>query len=168
MKLLSKNAEERYQSAKRNRCGSAGVSPPARCCRENRGLPPCRPGQDGQVPDPEKLYGRDREIETLLDAFGRVAAGRNELMLISGSAGIGKTALVREIYKPLTEKRAYFISGKFDQYHRNIPYHGLIQAFQALVKQILSESQESLSSWRVAMLTALGPNGRVIIDVIPG
>ncbi len=167
LKLLSKNAEERYQSA-------VGIAADLQECLRQLELagrisdfPLAVQDRIDRFQIPEKLYGREREIETLLSAFGRVAEGRSELMLVSGQAGIGKTALVREIYKPLTERRAYFISGKFDQYHRNIPYHALIQAFQALVRQLLSESEERLSKWRAAMLTALGPNGRVIIEVIP-
>jgi len=89
------------------------------------------------------------------------------MMLVSGYAGIGKTALVSEIYKPVTEKRGYFISGKFDQYQRNMPYNALVKAFQELIRQLLSESEENLANWRENLLSALGPNSQLIIDVIP-
>jgi len=167
LRLMEKNAEERYQSIR-------GIVSDLKECKE-------RLDREGEIPEfrlaqndrsgsfqiPEKLYGRAAELTKLLSAFDRVASGKNEMMLVAGHAGIGKTALIKEIYKPLTEKRAYFISGKFDQYQRNIPYSAIIKAFQELIRQILSESQESLSTWREKLLEAVGSNGRVITDVIP-
>lgn len=115
---------------------------------------------------PQKLYGREREIETLLTAFERVSS-QSELFLIAGYSGIGKSATVQELYKPITQKRGYFISGKFDQYQRNIPYSAVVSAFRELVKQLLAESEVQLKEWQQKLLTALGINGQVIIDVIP-
>ena len=84
---------------------------------------------------PEKLYGRDREVDALLTAFDRtVAGGRPELVLVSGYSGIGKSAVVNELHKPLVPLRGLFASGKFDQYKRDIPYATLAQAFQSLVR----------------------------------
>ncbi|RJR46448.1 MAG: response regulator [Desulfobacteraceae bacterium] len=167
LKLLRKNAEERYQS-------TIGIVADLRECLYQlrttgriEGLALGMHDRTDRFQIPEKLYGRDRETGGLIDAFSRVAEGRSELMLVSGPAGIGKTALVREIYKPLTEKRAYFISGKFDQYHRAVPYNALIKAFQDMIRQILSESPQRMSNWREAILTALGASGRVMVDVIP-
>ena len=88
-------------------------------------------------------------------------------MLIAGYSGIGKSALVQELYKPITQKRGYFILGKFDQYQRGIPYSGIVNAFRKLVKQLLTETEAQLQEWREKILTALGVNGQVIIDVIP-
>ena len=116
---------------------------------------------------PQKLYGREHETDTLLSAFEQVASGKTEIMLVAGYSGIGKLALVKEIYKSLTEKQGYFISGKFDQFHRNIPYSALVNAFKELVRQLLTENEEQLSVWKEKLLTALGPNGQVITDVIP-
>ena len=89
------------------------------------------------------------------------------MMLVSGYAGIGKSALVREVYKPITRQRGYFITGKFDQLHRNIPYAPLTQAFRSLIRQLLTESEAQIAAWREKLLAALGPNGQVIIDVVP-
>ena len=116
---------------------------------------------------PEKLYGRETEIEELLSSFGRISQGYKEMITVSGFAGIGKTCLVREIYKPVTRQRGYFITGKFDQYKRNIPYGALIEAFQDLIRELLTEGEERLAEWRNKLQEALGPNGQVIIDVIP-
>jgi predicted ATPase len=90
-----------------------------------------------------------------------------EMMLVSGYAGIGKSVLVQEIYKPITQKRGYFISGKFDQFGRNIPYSAMVDALQKLVQQLLGEPDDQVQQWRSRLLTALGSNGQIIIDVIP-
>ncbi len=88
-------------------------------------------------------------------------------MLVSGYSGIGKSSVVYEINKPITQKRGYFISGKFDQFKRNIPYASLIQALSSLMQQLLTESTTQLQQWRSEILTVVDGNGQVIIDVIP-
>ncbi len=167
MKLLNKNAEDRYQSP-------LGIKTDLEHCLnhlETEGeiseFSIAGHDRSDKFQPPEKLYGRNKEIKDLLDAFDRAASGKTEMMLVTGYAGIGKTALVNEIYKPVTKKRAYFLSGKFDQYQRNIPYSALIQAFQALIRQLLSESDENLIQWRHKIQSALGSNARVLGDVIP-
>ncbi|MEG4627993.1 AAA family ATPase, partial [Microcoleus sp. w1-18aA5] len=114
-----------------------------------------------------KLYGRETEVETLLAAFERVSRGSTEMMLVSGYSGIGKSALVQEVYKPITKARGYFIAGKFDQFQRNIPYAAVVKAFQSLVKQLLTESENQLNSWKEKILAAVGANSQIIVDVIP-
>lgn len=116
---------------------------------------------------PEKLYGRETEVATLLATFDRVAKGTTEMMLVSGFSGIGKTAIVNEIHKPIVRQRGYFIAGKFDQFKRNLPFSALVQAFQNLMQQLLTESDSQLHQWKVNILGALGENAQVIIDVIP-
>ena len=117
---------------------------------------------------PEKLYGREREVETLLAAFDRVVeSGAPELVLVSGYSGIGKSSVVNELHKALVPPRGLFASGKFDQYKRDIPYSTLVQAFQSLVRPLLGKSDAELARWREALLEALGPNGRLMIDLIP-
>ena len=142
MKLLAKTAEERYQTA-------AGVESDLRRCLaewETRGdIDEFAPGEH-DTPDrlliPEKLYGRASEIDTLLAAFDRVVAGgRPELVLVSGYSGIGKSAVVNELHKPLVPPRGLFASGKFDQYKRDIPYATLAQAFQSLIRPLLSKTE---------------------------
>ncbi len=189
MKLMAKTAENRYQSA-------WGLKADLEECLrqlETTGTIEEFPLGSQDISDkfqiPQKIYGREQEIETLLAAFERVAAGRGgsgvqkkegelnpqttmpnapmEMMLVAGYSGIGKSVLVQEIYKPITEKRGYFISGKFDQFQRNIPYSAIVAAFQGLIRQLLTESSTSLNQWREKLLAALGPNGQVIIDVIP-
>ena len=119
------------------------------------------------------VFPRKREINSLLTAFERVsgqgqdATAKSSMMLISGYSGIGKSALVQELYKPITQQRGYFISGKFDQYQRNIPYSAIVNAFQDLAKQLLAESEANLKEWREKLLDVLGINGQVLIDVIP-
>ena len=117
---------------------------------------------------PEKLYGRSREVAALLSSFHRVVAtGMPELVLVSGYSGIGKSSVVNELHKVLVPPRGLFASGKFDQYKRDIPYATVAQAFQSLVRQILSKSEAELETWRDALREALGPNGLLIVDLIP-
>ena len=117
---------------------------------------------------PEKLYGRSREVAALLSSFDRVVAtGVPELVLVSGYSGIGKSSVVNELHKVLVPSRGLFASGKFDQYKRDIPYATVAQAFQSLVRQILSKSEAELEAWRDALREALGPNGLLIVDLIP-
>jgi predicted ATPase len=111
------------------------------------------------------LYGRERETAQLLTSFKKV--DQAQMTLIAGYSGIGKTALVQEIYKPLTEKRGYFISVKFEQLQRHIPYSAIVTAFTDLMRQLLTESKTQLTDWKEKILAALTPNGQIIIDVIP-
>jgi PAS domain S-box-containing protein len=117
---------------------------------------------------PEKLYGRASETETLLASFDRVvASGTPELVLVCGYSGIGKSSVVNELHKGLVPPRGLFASGKFDQYKRDIPYSTLAQAFQSLVRPLLSKSEAELGIWRDAFREALGPNGLLIVDLVP-
>ena len=168
MKLLAKTAEERYQTA-------AGVAADLRRCRaewEAHGRIDPFPLGTQDVPDrlliPETLYGREREIDALLAAFDRVVAdGTPELVLVSGYSGIGKSSVVNELHKVLVPPRGLFASGKFDQYKRDIPYATLAQAFQGLVRPLLGRSEAELGRWRDALSEALGPNGQLIVDLVP-
>src|SRR5882762_6618480 len=167
-KLLAKTAEERYQTA-------AGLERDLRRClgaweTQHRidAFPLGQLDKPDQLLIPEKLYGREREIGTLLAAFDRVVtSGRPELVLVSGYSGIGKSSVVNELHKALVPPRGLFASGKFDQYKRDIPYATLVQAFQSLVRPLLSKSDAELSSWRDALVEALGANGRLIVDLVP-
>jgi predicted ATPase/signal transduction histidine kinase/DNA-binding NarL/FixJ family response regulator len=116
---------------------------------------------------PEQLYGRELEIEALLSAFERVSTGKSEMMLVAGYSGIGKTAIVQEVHKPIVRQRGYFIKGKFDQFQRNIPFAAFLQTFQDLIRQLSTESDIQRQTWKTKLLEAVGENGRVLIDVIP-
>uniref|UniRef100_A0A832H8P3 Orc1-like AAA ATPase domain-containing protein n=1 Tax=Oscillatoriales cyanobacterium SpSt-402 TaxID=2282168 RepID=A0A832H8P3_9CYAN len=116
---------------------------------------------------PEKLYGRKTEVQALLAAFDRVAKGASELMLVAGFSGIGKTAVINEVHKPIVRQRGYFIKGKFDQFNRDIPLSAFVQALRDLIGQLLSESDEQLIQWRTKLLAAVGENGQILIEVIP-
>src|SRR6266404_3799485 len=117
---------------------------------------------------PERLYGREQEVRILIAAYDRVVAqGTTELVLVSGYSGIGKSSVVNELHKVLVPPRGLFASGKFDQYKRDIPYATLAQAFQSLIRRLLGKSETELIAWREALSEALGPNGQLIVDLVP-
>ena len=167
LKLMSKKAEDRYNSI-------SGLLWDLEKCRkqlsqtgaiENFTLGIYDISEKFQIP--QKLYGRAAETGVLEDCFYRITAGGAEMLMVAGYSGIGKSALVNEIHKPLVEKYGFFISGKFDQFQRHIPYSALSGAFQGLLKQLLMSRPEELVTWKDKLLAALEPNGHVIIDVIP-
>ena len=167
LKLMAKNAEYRYQSA-------LGLKYDLEQCLqqlETTGkINLFELGQQDRSDRfliPEKLYGRKTQLETLLNAFERVAQGAKEMILVVGFSGIGKTAVVNEIHKPIIKQRGYFIKGKYDQFNCNIPFSGFVQAFRELINQLLGESDANLASWKTKILKAVGENGQVIIEVIP-
>ncbi len=167
MKLLEKTPEERYQT-------SLGLKTDLECCLtqlEKTGkiqkFSLGKWDQSSQLLIPQKLYGREQEVETLIESFQEICAGKSQIILISGYSGIGKTRLIQELNKPLVSQKGRLISGKFDQFKRNIPYLSLIQAFQDLIHQLLAETAEEIEAWKEKLLNTLGKNGQIIINVIP-
>ncbi|MEH2028106.1 MAG: AAA family ATPase [Nostoc sp.] len=166
-KLMAKNAEDRYQSALGIK---HDLQESLNQWKETGSIAEFNLGQRDLCDRfliPEKLYGREEEVQTLLEAFDRVAQGASELMLVAGFSGIGKTAVVNEVHKPIVKQRGYFIKGKFDQFNRNIPFSAFVQAFRDLMGQLLSESDVQLQTWKARILEALGENAQVIIELIP-
>ena len=166
-KLMQKNAENRYQSA-------LGLKFDLELClsqlQQSGKIHSFEIGQRDLCDRfiiPEKLYGRENEVKTLLEAFERIGNGTSEMMLVAGFSGIGKTAVVNEVHKPIVKQRGYFVKGKFDQFNRNIPFSAFVQAFRDLMGQLLSESDLQLQTWKTQILNAVGENGQVIIEVIP-
>ena len=168
MKLLSKAAEERYQTA-------GGLEADLRKCLADWNsfgrIEPFVPGAhdaSDRLLIPEKLYGRDRDSSELLEAFNRVATrGTPELVLVFGDAGVGKSSLVLELHKAIIVQRGIFISGKFDQQKRDVPYATLVQALQTLVRQVLSKNAVELARWRNDILDGLGHNARLVANLVP-
>jgi PAS domain S-box-containing protein len=194
MRLLAKTAEERYQTAAGvesdlRRClvelerGLAGLSSDSSSeasakeeALAKEGASPYQikefPLGEHDAPDrlliPEKLYGRAGEVDTLLASFDRIVkSGTPELVLVSGYSGIGKSSVVNELHRVLVPPRGLFASGKFDQYKRDIPYSTLVQAFQSLARPLLGKSEAELASWRHALREALGPNGLLMVNLVP-
>ncbi len=167
MKLMSKSPEERYQSA-------FGLGYDLKeCCdllEKEQSIPDFELGKQDRpeaLRIPEKLYGRGKQIEKLLQAYDRTGRGNSELMLVAGYSGIGKSALIYELPKHLAMKPGYFITGKCDQYKRHIPYSSLITAISQLIRMILTEPKETIHAWRRDLMKMLTPNAQILIDVIP-
>ena len=167
LKLLNKNAEDRYQSA-------FGLKTDLETCltalKNGTTLTNFKLGladfsEKFQIP--QKLYGRAKELAFLINSYKKISKGDTQLLLVSGYSGVGKSALVYEIHKPLTGNRGYFIEGKFDQFQRNIPYYAWIQAFDNFVQLLLTENQIQLEYWKARFLSALGGKGKVLTNLLP-
>ncbi|AUT01498.1 serine/threonine protein kinase [Nostoc sp. CENA543] len=167
MKLLAKNTEDRYQNY-------LGLKSDLERCfyswQSNNKIDNFTIGQldlYSQLRIPQKLYGREAELAALINAFERVSCGTSEVMLISGYSGVGKSSLVNEIHQIIAQHKCHFITGKFDQFKRNVPYALLIEAFQELIQKLLTENSANIATWRSKILEAVSANGQLIIDVIP-
>lgn len=166
MRLLAKSAEERYQSG-------LGLLADLQQCQDyiaiNGIIPPFEIGRHDISPKftiPQTLVGRDRELEALSQAFDRIEKGQARVLMVTGAPGIGKSALVNEMYKPTFARRGYFISGKYEQLKQAEPYSAIIKAIKGLVRQLLAENEEQLDYWRKKLRAALGINGKIITDII--
>ncbi|MDY7232153.1 trifunctional serine/threonine-protein kinase/ATP-binding protein/sensor histidine kinase [Hyalangium rubrum] len=167
LKLLAKPAEERYQSAD-------GLKADLERCLQGlrQGRLEDFPLGQGDFPThfqlPQRLYGREAQLAALQEAFERVARGeRAEWVWVSGYAGIGKSSVVHELHKPILRRRGFFLSGKFNQLQRDVPYSTLAQALRGLVQQLLAGSNEELEAWRQHLLEAFEGNGQVLVDLVP-
>ncbi|MEH1790214.1 MAG: AAA family ATPase [Nostoc sp.] len=167
MKLMAKNAEDRYQSALGLKFDLENCLTQLQVSGTINGFETAQRDVCDRFIIPDKLYGRETEVSTLLQAFERVSLGATEMMLVAGFSGIGKTAVVNEVHKPIVRQRGYFIKGKYDQFQRNIPFSAFVQAFRDLIGQLLTESDIQIQQWRNQILEAVGENGQVIIEVIP-
>ena len=166
-KLMAKNAEDRYQSALGLKFDLENCLYQLQVGGIIKGFQIAQRDVCDRFIIPDKLYGRETEVETLLQAFERVSTGATEMMLVAGFSGIGKTVVVNEVHKPIIKKRGYFIKGKYDQFQRNIPFSAFVQAFRDLMGQLLTESDAQIQQFKTNILAAVGDNGQVIIEVIP-
>ncbi|MEH1919527.1 ATP-binding sensor histidine kinase [Nostoc sp.] len=166
-KLMAKNAEDRYQSTMGLRHDLVTCLEQWRETGKHTWFELGQRDISDRFLIPEKLYGRESEVQTLLESFGHVANGGSQLMLVAGFSGIGKTAVVNEVHKPIVRWNGYFIKGKYDQFNRNIPLSAFVQAFRDLMGQLLSESDRQLEQWQTKILAAVGDNGQLLIEVIP-
>ena len=167
MKLMAKRAEARYQS-------HSGLAADLLVCVEQlekqgslSDFPLGRQDVPKELQIAPGLYGREDEITALEAALERVSQGATEMVLVSGSAGVGKTALVGEIHRSIAQKNGFFISGKFDQLRHNIPYSALIQALRGLIREVSVEEKSRMERWKSRIRAALGPNGQLMTRVIP-
>ncbi|MBK8626795.1 MAG: AAA family ATPase [Saprospiraceae bacterium] len=166
-KLMAKNAEDRYQTAQ-------GLHADLIKCQteytKSRKITIFDLGAEditGKLNIPQQLYGRYQEIKLMLKSFDKVCNGHTEMLMVAGYSGIGKTALISELYKPVTGKKAFFISGKYQQYQRNSPYFAFIEAITEFCNRLMTESKELLDEWKQLILGSLNEQGKVLTDIIP-
>jgi len=167
-KLIEKMAENRYQS-------TAGIkSDLTRCLQEWK--------QKGKIDTfrlalvdysetlqiSQKLYGRKKEVETVFECFDLVILQSSPILLtVAGRSGIGKSALVNEVHRPIVSRKGYFVTGKFEKFQAHIPYSALILAFESFLSQLLKIQPEELKSWKQKLLYALEGQGQVVVDLFP-
>jgi len=166
-KLMAKTAEARYQSA-------AGLKADLQTCLNNvdaqgniSEFELCQSDYSLKLQITQKLYGREAQITKLMQFFEKARTGSAELLLVKGYSGIGKSALVHEVKKPITEHRGYFIEGRSDQFKKGIPYAAFTQALQELIDQILTEDNDRLQEWKSKIHQVLGDNAQVMVDLLP-
>jgi predicted ATPase/serine phosphatase RsbU (regulator of sigma subunit)/tRNA A-37 threonylcarbamoyl transferase component Bud32 len=167
LKLLAKNAEERYQ-------GAFGLKSDLEFCLKQLmtedqidSFPAGQTDVPSRFSISQKLYGRESELERLHEALERAIQGRKEMLLVSGYAGIGKTSLVRGMQHPVLQRQGYYVTGKFDPLHRNIPYSSILYAFMDHILNLLTEKEEAVEKWRNQLQNVLGSIGQVLVEVIP-
>ncbi|MGK3988492.1 AAA family ATPase [Sorangium sp. So ce136] len=175
MKLLSKTAEERYQSI-------FGLKADLKACLDMLGgdapaldFVPGQKDRPTRLQVSQRLYGRQEEVDALMAAFrnvsrpaaGAAPGGQSELVLLAGYSGVGKSSVVSEIHKPIARQGGYFAAGKFDQFTRNVPYTAVIAALREIVRHLLTETRDELADWKARIAAAVSPNGQIIAEVIP-
>jgi len=166
-KLMAKNANDRYQSG-------IGLQLDLEKCLEmieETGQIQPFPLSEHDVLDhlnlSQKLYGRENEIQVLMQAYERISRGSVEALMVCGYSGIGKTMLINEVHKPMIQHKGYFIHGKFDQLQRDKPYTAITEALNQLARLILAEPESRFNEIKKSIESAMGSVGQVIIDLAP-
>lgn len=161
MKLIEKSPENRYRSI-------YGIKADLQKCIE--GKKNFEIGKEDRLNMfriPQKIYGRQKELKILKDTFKNSVKKNSQIMLVSGDAGVGKTALVNELHRYISREKGYFINGKYDQRNKNIPYNGIIKAFRKLINQLINSKEDNVSIIKERMKNLIGTNGRLITNIIP-
>lgn len=171
MKLLEKNPEDRYQTASGLLSDLITIQSifleSGKEELDTFQMELAKNDKSSRFQIPKKLYGRESQLQTFQEKFLNSTEGKIETFLISGRSGIGKSALINEIQKPVTIERAYFTSGKYDLYKKSIPYRAINLALQSLVKQLLAENETAVTNWKKTLIETLGANAKLIVDVVP-
>lgn len=167
LKLMAKKAEERYQS-------SQGLLVDLKECLkqyQKNGQITTFPLAEKDISEkfqiPEKIYGREKEVALLLEVFRQIPLGRKEIIYVPGDSGIGKSALINEIHKPVTMQRGFFIEGKYDLLKKDTPYSAIIMALNEMAKQILVQETGIINTWQKQIKKTVGQIGKVITDAVP-
>lgn len=167
LKLLSKNADDRYDSALGLSTDLQRIIDMLEGTGSVDTFEIALSDFSGRFHIHEQLYGRDAEIKLLYNSFDYVSSGQSELILIGGFSGTGKSSLVKEIYRPVTEKNGLFLEGKFDQFQKGLPYFAIIHAIDTFVNGLLTEHQDVIETYKMSIQSALGEEGKVLTDIVP-
>ncbi|MDC0745462.1 AAA family ATPase [Polyangium mundeleinium] len=167
LKLMAKSPEDRYQTAS----GAAwDLERAARAWVETGTVAPfplAKRDWDDRVRAPSRLFGREHETAALAALFDQACAGATVLSLVAGPSGVGKSALVQTLQGEVRARRGLFAAGKFDQLQRSTPYAAVAQALRSVVRRRLSDPAEVLERWRLAFQEAAGPNGQILVELMP-
>ncbi|WP_437717186.1 AAA family ATPase [Sorangium sp. So ce448] len=167
LKLMAKRPEDRYQTAS----GAAwDLERAARAWVETGTVAPfplAKRDWDDRVRAPSRLFGRERESAALAALFDQACGGATVLALVAGPSGVGKSALVQALQGQVRARRGIFAAGKFDQLQRSTPYAALAQALRSVVRRRLADPAEVLERWRQAFQEAAGPNGQILVELMP-
>ncbi|MCP5207226.1 MAG: AAA family ATPase [Hahellaceae bacterium] len=166
-KLLMKTAEDRYQSALGLKKDLDKVRLALAANRPVQNFPLGMEDISDRLQIPQKLYGREAQVQTLLQRFFQAAGGKPKLLALAGYSGIGKSALVHEVHKPIATYNGFFCAGKFDQFQKNIPYSALQTALKSWIQYTLSLPENTRQQQQARLLSSLGANARVMIDFMP-
>ena len=166
--LLEKNPDDRYQSALGLKNDLVKLSELIYKDQDTNSFIPKLYDKAGRFKKVQRLYGREEEIAKLVKCFDELTEKKSRLVLVSGYSGVGKSVVVKQLQHPVLENQGVFITGKFDQFKRNSPYSGFIEAFDEMIKTILADKEEKVMYWQKKLLQVLGVNASLVVEVIPG
>lgn len=168
MKMIEKDVQNRYHSAKGVLYDLEMILYALEKDLDIEGFLLGTQDSSGLLMFSDQLYARDRQLKQLRDAFSRTTESGKNLVYVFGNSGVGKSALVEQMYRPVVQSGGFFISGKFDQLRADVPYSAFSQALGKLINHILLLNEVELNKWKAKLHSLLQPIGRVLFEIIPG
>ncbi|MBB6461788.1 AAA family ATPase [Flammeovirga kamogawensis] len=113
----------------------------------------------------DKLYGRNIEKDKFIASYQNMKDNGLSILALSGVSGIGKTSFIREAIYQISDEKLITISGKFDQFQRNIPYLAISQILNNLASQFLLKSDEDINELKELIAKNIGNNGKILTEL---